>query len=555
MPSLRRRLLSTAALPLLLLASAGPAFAGGVEATAIGEGNAPTGSLGRTIVDEPVPIIEGAEPGSFELDRQAPKGRIVAGAVTDIRSVPWQVFLISQNGNMQSSCGGSIVGPTTIITAAHCIQGLTIGNAPTQNGLGVVAGISNFKAYAPTDVPQTRVVKAAAAHPAFNYSRIELAPAGDVAVLVLDAPLDLSGPNAKAIALPPAGGPASADGEPIPIGAVRISGFGKQGTVGQPNGQLYSVDSAVADPTVCGDFPNAVGICTKAPAGNICSGDSGGGLVSNGVIVGVVSVGGNLCSSGGDAIYANLLAPENRQFIANPAAAPPVAPRLGTQPTMTGAGYQAGTVFTCAGAAFDGGASVKYVITNDQGARLAAAVGPSIAYAATAADVGRKLRCRAYGSNAGGVATSGILEMPAAITPGKPPVATPTPKPTPKPITPGTSESPLGSMEMFASLPYSVRRGKRYSFTARLTNIPTNVASIRTKIDFRRPGGIYSNVGWSRPVDYTDDDDSDFYHRVRARTTSRTKVGKYRYRVTYFVTYADGTEVTDYGVWSFRIRR
>jgi hypothetical protein len=57
--------------------------------------------------------------------------RIIGGHETDAHSIPWQVGLIAYNKddtlNMteirrKPLCGGSIIGPKTILTAAHCVK-------------------------------------------------------------------------------------------------------------------------------------------------------------------------------------------------------------------------------------------------------------------------------------------------------------------------------------------------------------------------------------------------------------------------------------------------
>jgi len=50
---------------------------------------------------------------------------IVGGTATQITAVPWQVSLQDAQGN--HFCGGSIVTPTWIVTASHCLQGAAPG--------------------------------------------------------------------------------------------------------------------------------------------------------------------------------------------------------------------------------------------------------------------------------------------------------------------------------------------------------------------------------------------------------------------------------------------
>src|SRR5262245_22239563 len=44
--------------------------------------------------------------------------RIVGGSTTNTAEWPWQVFLLDTTNN--GLCGGSLVDPDTVLTAAHC---------------------------------------------------------------------------------------------------------------------------------------------------------------------------------------------------------------------------------------------------------------------------------------------------------------------------------------------------------------------------------------------------------------------------------------------------
>jgi Ca2+-binding RTX toxin-like protein len=72
-------------------------------------------------------------PGGASGDRQAPlsdevQPRIVGGSTTTIAEWPWQAAvtlnpaIYSGNGFDRQFCGGSLVAPTIIVTAAHCVH-------------------------------------------------------------------------------------------------------------------------------------------------------------------------------------------------------------------------------------------------------------------------------------------------------------------------------------------------------------------------------------------------------------------------------------------------
>ena len=45
---------------------------------------------------------------------------IVGGQEAEVNSIPWQVLIVWKM--MYAICGGTIIGPSTILTAAHCLE-------------------------------------------------------------------------------------------------------------------------------------------------------------------------------------------------------------------------------------------------------------------------------------------------------------------------------------------------------------------------------------------------------------------------------------------------
>lgn len=119
------------------------------------------------------------------VDEATDTDEIVGGASTTIAAHPWQVALTT-NSNFQF-CGGSILNASWVLTAQHCVAG-------GDGDMRVVAGITRKSQPA---TGQIRAFNGITTFPGFT----DPTTGKDVALLHLASPLDLSGANAKAIAL------------------------------------------------------------------------------------------------------------------------------------------------------------------------------------------------------------------------------------------------------------------------------------------------------------------------------------------------------------------
>lgn len=232
------------------------------------------------------------EPGIDETAQE-----IVGGTATQITSVPWQVSLQTANG--AHFCGGSIVTPTWIATAAHCMG----GGAPAR----IVAGISRLSQSASGQVRQVKRVVIAP-----GYTDATLGK--DAALIELTAPLTLDGVNVKAIRPILASSPAALT---APGAMTIVSGWGAtaEGAQTLPD-QLQSVQvpiialaqaSASYNMTLTED-QLAAGVA--AGGKDSCQGDSGGPLVvMNGaepMLAGIVSWGEGCARADRPGLYARV---------------------------------------------------------------------------------------------------------------------------------------------------------------------------------------------------------------------------------------------------------
>jgi hypothetical protein len=341
--------------------------------------------------------------------RRAPLAHsaVVGGVQRSIEEVPWQVAVLAEfefEGEAWGIlCGGSIVDMSHIVTAAHCTYNpFTEAQLPADDFV-VLAGassISEEEILHGTTV-EARFVEGIRRHPDFNYAAGPSTP-DDVAVLGLeDALVPSAGVSAIALPSSPAG--------PVEGTAVSLSGFGAENSTGSEiNGNLYSLATTLTDPVSCGGNANAVFLCTSAPAGSICSGDSGGGLIESpggsptliGVVDTVRGVEREPCRPGALDGFANVTAPEIRDFVEG-SEDPPLAPQGGGV-TMRGT-PMVGHELTCEPGSWSNDPSFTYAFVDSAGGRVLQQ-GSSSSYLLSAADVGLTVSCQLEATNAGGTA-------------------------------------------------------------------------------------------------------------------------------------------------------
>ncbi len=220
---------------------------------------------------------------------------IVGGAAAQIASFPWQVSL---QGQGQHFCGGSIISPTWILTAAHCVA----EGAPEK----IVAGISKISQSASG---QTRTVKRVISFP--GYANPDTGK--DIALIELNTPLALNGTTVAAIKILSAGNAALAN----PGKMATVSGWGAltDGATSLPD-QLQQVSLPImtlaAARTSYGNTITEDQLPAGYPAGgkDSCQGDSGGPLVvsdnASFVLVGVVSWGNGCAVANAPGMYARV---------------------------------------------------------------------------------------------------------------------------------------------------------------------------------------------------------------------------------------------------------
>jgi|HubBroStandDraft_3_1064219.scaffolds.fasta_scaffold00083_17 secreted trypsin-like serine protease len=195
---------------------------------------------------------------------------IVGGAPAQEGAFPSLAYIIDVQGSYVYQCTGTVIAPSLVLTAGHCVENMSTGAVNAASGFRVVTGAVDPTT--PGSVVST--VSAAIVYPGL----VRKSDVGDAALLALTTPV--AAPAIKLAAGPEQGRfPA---GSPAVMAGWGIASFGQR----LPTEVLQSGTTVVQSDKWCArnapPFYRKREICTIAPptyTTGVCSGDSGGPLL------------------------------------------------------------------------------------------------------------------------------------------------------------------------------------------------------------------------------------------------------------------------------------
>ncbi|WP_327190751.1 serine protease [Streptomyces xinghaiensis] len=233
---------------------------------------------------------------------------VVGGRQVSTEERPWAVALASRDrfGDTRSGqfCGGVVVAPRTVLTAAHCVSRAVLGvDVSAVGDLTVIAGRDDLRSAGGEELP----VREVRVNPDYDSTT----NAGDLAVLTVERGLDGEG-----LPLARSGDAAYRPGTP-----AEVYGWGDTTGRGGYASVLHAARVRILEDGICeraypgsadGTYTPAFMVCAgdNGGGGDACQGDSGGPLVARGRLVGLVSWGSGCGAADSPGVYTRMSAME-----------------------------------------------------------------------------------------------------------------------------------------------------------------------------------------------------------------------------------------------------
>jgi secreted trypsin-like serine protease len=277
-------------LGVLGLGACGGGDEGGGPTPAASTNDSTTASLpeaedGSKASSREIPVEPGVVAVVSEAEGQPGRkaARIISGSAVTIEQYPWQVGIAQSRSAAPGEttldrhfCGGTLVAPTIVLSAAHCLYDLKQGGFYDASRFTVISGRTELNSDQGVEIPFSRFTwfkDTATGDPLFDLDAWDW----DVVVIELAVPAFVGEPLKIA---------GDDEAEAWAVGSTAsVSGWGSTDD-NRPNtkpNQLHATNVMILDDARCSRYPidSETSLCAGALVGEFdtCVGDSGGPLV------------------------------------------------------------------------------------------------------------------------------------------------------------------------------------------------------------------------------------------------------------------------------------
>ncbi|XP_015605959.1 transmembrane protease serine 9 [Cephus cinctus] len=231
--------------------------------------------------------------------------KIEGGHSVNYYKYPWygEIFS-SNNGTDEYFCGGNLITPNHILTAAHCIADIAETAVPKNANEKITLGTYDNCNISINKFRKVFSIKSAVIHEDYDPGTL----ANDIGILVLNDPAD----NFRTVCLPKKNALLPASGTIIGFGQFGIDNKTKVCILQEATVNVYSYSECRHFKVPFNNFDLPGDICAGNPEGGVdsCSGDSGGPLLEERdnrfTIRGIVSFGIGCGDEGWPGVYTNV---------------------------------------------------------------------------------------------------------------------------------------------------------------------------------------------------------------------------------------------------------